>query len=69
MQNEMVLAYMKGKGSITSMEAFTDLGITRLSARIYDLKEKGNVIQSQMETSIDRHNQRTHYKRYFLMED
>ena len=69
MQNEMVLAYMKGKGSITSMEAFTKLGVTRLSARIYDLKEKGVKIQSQRESSIDRHNQKTHFNRYFLMEE
>lgn len=43
-QNESVLDYMKRNGSITSMEAFDKLGITRLSARIFDLRKAGEVI-------------------------
>ena len=40
-QSEQILNYMKEHGSITSMEAFSRLGITRLSARIYDLRKDG----------------------------
>lgn len=37
-QCEKIIRYMKDFGSITTMQAFQDLGITRLSGRIYDLK-------------------------------
>lgn len=40
-QNEKVLDYIRTQGSITAMEAFKNLGITRLSARIYDLRRSG----------------------------
>ena len=47
-QNEQVLDYIKSNGSITSMEAFKKLGITRLSARIYDLRKAGeNIVQER----------------------
>lgn len=38
-QADTVLAFMKGYGSITSMQAYS-LGITRLSAVIYNLRHK-----------------------------
>ena len=40
-QKEMVLEFIKNAGSITAKEAFTELGITRLSARIFDLWKAG----------------------------
>ena len=40
-QNEMVLEFIQKAGSITAKEAFTELGITRLSARIFDLRKMG----------------------------
>ena len=40
-QKEMVLDYIKQFGSISTYEAFVDLGITRLAARIWDIKEDG----------------------------
>lgn len=38
-QREKIVFYIQKFGSISSMEAFQDLGITRLSARIYELRE------------------------------
>ena len=47
-QNEKVLDYIRTQGSITAMEAFKNLGITRLSARIYDLRRSGiNIVQER----------------------
>ena len=47
-QNEQVLDYIKSTGSITAMEAFKELGITRLSARVYDLRKAGvNIVQER----------------------
>ena len=43
-QSERILDYMRENGSISTMQAFADLGITRLSARIYDLKQDGHKI-------------------------
>lgn len=38
---QRVFDYMVEFGSITSLEAFTDLGETRLSGAIFELKKKG----------------------------
>lgn len=43
-QKEMVLDYMRTHGSITTKECFDNLGITRLSAAIYLLKQDGHRI-------------------------
>lgn len=49
-QTEKVLKYMKAHGGITSMEAFGNLGITRLSGRIFELRKQGHVIKTEMIT-------------------
>lgn len=46
-QSEQVLDYMREHGGITSMEAFSKLGITRLSARIFDLRKAGENITQE----------------------
>lgn len=46
-QCEEVARYMSEYGSITTREAFLNLGITRLSARIYELKEAGYAIKTE----------------------
>jgi hypothetical protein len=40
-QTEKIERYIKEHGSITTMEAFQYLRITRLSARIEDMRDKG----------------------------
>ena len=40
-QKDMILKYMKDFGCITSWDAYADLGITQLGARIFELKKKG----------------------------
>ena len=42
-QNYKILKHMIEKGKITSMDAFFDYHITRLSGRIFDLKNKYGV--------------------------
>ena len=46
-QRAAVLNYLRDKGSITPMEAYTELGATRLSAVIYALKRRGYKITSK----------------------
>ena len=39
-QNEMIIKYLNEHGSITTYESYSKLFITRLSARIYEIKHK-----------------------------
>ena len=43
-----LLDYLKNYGSITSLEAIRDLGNTRLSATIFELRKEGHNIHSDM---------------------
>ena len=42
-QKERIINYMKNNGSITPMEAFSELGITKLSTRISEMTREGVV--------------------------
>ena len=60
-QKQKVMSYIRKHGSITSVEAFKALGVTRLSAIIYYLKEDGFKIDSV--TEIGKNG--THWSKYF----
>ena len=45
-QNELVLNHLKEYGSLTSLEAMNLYGISRLAARISDLRARGINISS-----------------------
>lgn len=48
-QNEMVLEYMKTFGSITPAEAYEQLGIMRLPARVHELRKAGyNIVTERV---------------------
>lgn len=67
-QKERVLDYMRAHDGITTLDAF-DLGITRLSARIWDLKHKdGIAIEKVTEKGKTRYGTACTYDRYFLGE-
>jgi len=68
-QADRVLRHLKDNGSITSWEAIQQYGITRLSAKIYDLKHEGYVINSEYETAKNRYGENVSFKRYILMEE
>lgn len=63
-QKQMVLDYMERFGSITSLDAFRDLGITRLSAVIFDLRAEGHEIKATDESGTNRFGELTRYARY-----
>lgn len=54
----------KTKNGITSWEAIQDFGITRLAARIADLKDDSHKIEKITET-----NDGKNYARYFLISE
>ena len=65
-QQERVLKYMMDYGSISSLEAFRDLGVTRLSAVIFCLKRKGHRITSTTEFRKNRYGEPVHFSRYVV---
>jgi len=64
---EDVLKYMLDNGSITSMEAITNFGCTRLSAVIYTLRQEGHKIVSQRVKFKNRHGNIGMYSVYRLI--
>ena len=68
-QNKEVLEYMRLHRGITSLDAATDLGIMRLSARIYDLRQAGYDIHAEIVPVENRHGEKVHVARYTLNEE
>ena len=62
---DRVLKYMKDYGSITSFEAFRDLGVTRLSQYILLLRQEMDV-KDKYEYTTNRYGEKVKFKRYFL---
>lgn len=67
-QEQRVLDYIREHGSITSMQAFTDLKITRLSARIFNLRARGFNIENVSHTYKNGQGTTTTYTEYVLIE-
>jgi hypothetical protein len=65
-QTDLVLDYMKKHGSITPRDAWEELGVYRLAAVIFILKEQGNKITCIKETGVNKFGEETRYGRYFL---
>ena len=63
---QRVFDYMVEFGSITSLQAFTDLGNSRLSATIFTLKKKGVVIGGSTMTVKNRFGEKRYIKKYWL---
>lgn len=65
-QRDRVINYIREFGSISSWEAYKDLGITQLATRIKELKEQGYKFKTEWESSTNRFGEKTDYKRYYL---
>lgn len=68
-QCQRILDYMDQFGSISTLEAFKDLGVARLASRIHDLKSMGYNIASETRSSKNRFGEDTHFKVYRLAEE
>ena len=62
---ERVLKYMQTYGSITTKEAFVDLGCTRLSEYIRQLRLEHHIADEWVKGK-NRFGETTHYKKYWL---
>lgn len=65
-QAERVLDYINEFGSITQIEALSDLGVMRLASRISDLKKLGYPITSNVEAVKNRYGENCYIKRYSM---
>ncbi len=63
-----VLKHLKKKGSITSWDAIKLYGATRLSAIIFNLRERGYVIDSLWMEDTDRYGNLSRYVKYIYKE-
>lgn len=68
-QKKMVLDYIREFGSITPLDGFRDLGVTRLAAVIFELKEDGHDIHTERERGKNRYGHPTMYARYSFGKD
>ena len=66
-QREMIIDYINDFGSITSYEAYIDLGITQLATRIKELKEQGYRFQTEWITKKNRYGKNVSFKKYKLI--
>lgn len=69
-QKEEILQYIKDNGSITPMDAFYNLGITKLATRVGEMRRKGIKFEIVIEKRRNKYNTRTvRYARYFLSKE
>lgn len=65
-QQGKVISYMAQFGWISPLDAFRDLGITKLATRISELKRKGVPICSEWVTVTNRYGEQNKVKHYRL---
>lgn len=68
-QRDRVLQYIQDFGSISSWDAYKDLGITQLATRIFELKERGYSFKTERINTKNRYGDSSHYSKYTLIED
>ncbi len=66
---EIILNHLRKHKTITTLEAFELYGITRLSARIFNLRESGYKIGLVWETGTNRYGNQVRWGKYFLIKN
>ena len=66
-QRELILKYIADFGYITSFQAYADLGITQLGARIKELKEQGYIFRTEPQKAKNRYGKTIKFVRYYLI--
>jgi hypothetical protein len=67
-QKDKVLRYIREFGKITSWDAYSQLGVTQLATRIFELKQDGYVFTKKRVNTLNRLQEKTHYDEYMLVE-
>ena len=63
-KTKMVIKHLEAKGSITTWEAITLYGATRLSAIIFNLRARGFIIDDVWMEDVDRFGNPCRYVKY-----
>lgn len=67
-QREAILQYIEEFGSITPMEAFSDLGITKLATRISEMRKDGMKFKIETVSTKNRYGNSVSYAKYSFSE-
>lgn len=65
-QIQRILNYLEAGNTITTLNAFNELGITRLAARIHELKRQGHPINKKTISVINRYNEKCSVAEYYM---
>ena len=68
-QCDKVLQYMRQFGSITQLEALSDIGCMRLASRISDLRQQGYAVGRRMKTGKNRYGESVSFAEYYFIEE
>lgn len=68
-QCQKIIRYMQKFGSITPLEAISDIGCMRLASRINDIKKMGYKVKTEHIDGFNRLGEATHFARYSLQEE
>jgi hypothetical protein len=63
-QKQEILKHLQTFGTITTMQACDDYDITRLSARVYDLRQDGYLIENKRVNYKAKNGRNKHYDIY-----
>lgn len=63
-QSQRIINYIDRFGSITPMEAFTDLGITKLATRISEMRKEGIEFKKERITAKNRFGEEVGFMKY-----
>ena len=67
-QREAIIDYIETFGSITPLEAFADLGITKLATRISEMRRDGMTFNIEMVSTKNRYGKTVNYAKYSFAE-
>ena len=68
-QCDRLLNYLEAHDGINPFEAWQELGIYRLGARVYDLKKRGHRIKTRFVTVKNRYSEECEVAEYRLVKD
>lgn len=68
-QREAIIDYITEFGSITPMQAFADLGITKLATRISEMRKDGWSFNIEMVSVKNRYGKSVSFAKYSFSED
>lgn len=67
-QREAIIDYITEFGSITPMQAFADLGVTKLATRISEMRKDGMKFKIEMVSTKNRYGKSVNYAKYSFAE-